>query len=152
MGLLSKAVKKIKGAAKTAVGGRTKFGRQVFKAVGNVTDKGMGALTLGQITGSDRAKLEAQRAADAQAPIDAANAKAAADAEAARVKGIETAKTDAATSLRAKMGLGGAAVADSVVAPGVVNPAVLAAQEEEKKKKAALLAAQQANIPKTTLG
>jgi hypothetical protein len=61
MGWLKKAVKAVKGAAKTAVGGRTKIGRQVFKAADNIAKKGMGALTLGQITGSDRAKLLAGR-------------------------------------------------------------------------------------------
>jgi len=152
MGWLKKAVKSVKGAVKTAVGGRTKIGRQIFKAADNVAKKGLGALTLGQITGSDRAKQKEADAAAAQAPIDTANVKAAADVEAARVKGLETAKTDAATALRAKMGLGGTAAVDSVAAPGVLDPAVLAAQEAEKKKKAALLAAQQANIPKTTLG
>ena len=67
MGWLKKAVKAVKGAAKTAVGGRTKIGQQAFKAADNIAKKGMGALTLGQITGSDRAKLQERRAEDAAA-------------------------------------------------------------------------------------
>ena len=42
------------------------------RALGNVLDKGMGALTLGQITGSDTAKAR-QRRADAKADAEPLN-------------------------------------------------------------------------------
>jgi len=62
MGWLKKAVKTVKKAVKT--GARFIPGATLTaKALGNVAKKGRGALTLGQITGSDRAK---QKAADAE--------------------------------------------------------------------------------------
>ena len=159
MGWLNKAVKAFK---KTTAGNISAFKKQGIKSLtlkrvtasNTIQEAGGYGLTGQKGTEAELAAKKARGdAADAQAATDAQVAsKAAADAEAARVTGIETAKTDAVTALRAKMGLGGAAVVDSVAAPGAIDPAILAAQEAEKKRKAALLAAQQANLPKATLG
>ena len=148
MGWLKKAAKKVKGAVKTATGGRTKIGKFVRKAVGNVTDKGLGAFTAGQISGSDRAGLLANRAAVEQE---------AADKVATEQKALEDAKAKAAAEEAARykgqvsVGVQAADTAGANQAGGPQDPNVLAAQEEERKRKL-LEAAQRTNRPRTILG
>lgn len=126
MGWLKKAVKKVKGAAKTYVGGRTKLGRQVFKAADNVAKKGLGAFTAGQVSGADTEKSQAALAVKSAEDQAALDAKTAADAETARVQGIETAKTGAANDLRAKLGLGGIRARPGDTGTGVTKKNVYA--------------------------
>lgn len=100
MGLLSKAVKKVKKAVKTVsrfVPGVT----MTAKALENVSKKGMGALTLGQITGSDRAKLLENRA-DAAAAAAGDPALDAMKAEAAKQLDMPTIDSAAVEAARKK--------------------------------------------------
>ena len=102
MGWLKKAVKSVKAVAKLTPGGVA--AGLISRAAGNISDKGMGALTLGQITGSDRAKLLAERA-DAAAAAAGDPALQAAKDEAAKQVDMPTIDSAAVEAARKKAAL-----------------------------------------------